>query len=322
MSRLFLSLVLSLMAVIAASGCTVPSGSTGQGVVIEEFSTGGLTDLYPGEAVTFFLKFRNQGTVTASGVFAELLGLDEDWAASSSGIDGNRIVGGEILPRETRCQYTSSDHSTLQPPDPVYGTQGETSICTWMYRTPDIPQGMNPTYKLTARLFYDYHTSLVKSFTILPTSELQKYNQQGRSIPSGTVSSTNSPITITTEARDPIRFWDNGGVSFPLAITVSNTGGGMVCTKGRCRKASSGGHEWNTLKLKIESMGDGLDLSQECSHFRSGADIGVWPNRDNTIVCNIEVSDVSGITSFDERLLEITAEYSYFTDSGISITVL
>lgn len=323
MRALSLALVLSILAVLAASGCIIPTTASGNGVVIDEFSSGGLSELYPGEDVTFFLKVSNQGSVTATDVFAELLGLDEDWAKSSGSLTQNDglIVGGEVLPQESRCQYTQSaaDHYTLQAPDPVYGTAGETATCTWKYRAPSVPEGMKPEYKLTARVFYDYHTDLVKSFTILPTSELQKHNQQGLTIPSSTVSLTSSPVTITAQARDPIRFWDNGGVSFPLAITISNSGGGMACAKDKCKKSE--GADWNKVSLKINPS-QGLDLSDECAQFNGGADVEVWPNRDNSVICNIEVSGTSDITSLEERTIRITATYSYFTDAGTTITVL
>lgn len=317
MIRYAMALVLPLVAILAVSGC-ITNTTTGNGVVIEEFTTGGISELYPGEPVTFYLKVRNTGSVEAEGVFAELLGLDEDWAKSSS--DLGTIEGVEMLPQETRCQYINKgEHFTLQPPDTIYNTAGETATCTWKYRTPPIPQGMNPTYGITARAFYDYRTDLVKSFTILSTSELLKYKQQGLGVPMSTVSSTRSPITITTESRDPIRFWEDK-ISFPLAITVSNTGGGMVCLKGQCKK--TGSVEWNKLRLTINPVSSGLEVSPECSEYRSGSVMEVWPNRDNTIICDIEVSGVSDITGFEERILGISAEYSYFTDAETSIKVL
>ena len=319
-----LLLIPFLFMIILASGCTTPTIATGNGVVIEEFSLGGLTELYPGEPISIHLKARNTGSADAENVFAEVLGLDEDWAVSSSDIGNNRghIVGGEVLPQQDRCKYTSTNnHYDLAAPDPVYGTQGQVAECTWLYKTPNVPQGLNPTYDITARLFYDYRTDIVKSFTILSTAQLREYLQQGKTIPSSTVSSTRSPITITAVAQNPIRFWESGGVSFPLAITVSNTGGGMVCLEGRCKKASEGGHEWNKLELKIDD-GNGLSVSSECSEYRSGAEIEVWPNRANTIICDIDVQNVEDINGFEERSLVISAQYSYFSDSSASIKVL
>jgi hypothetical protein len=89
--------LLPIFFVLAASGCTT-TVQTGSGVVIQEF-TPGFTEIYPSEPIVFYLKFKNTGSVEATNVFAEVLGLDEDWAASSSG-DGNVLKDGEVLPRQ------------------------------------------------------------------------------------------------------------------------------------------------------------------------------------------------------------------------------
>jgi hypothetical protein len=311
-------LVLLLAAVVSISGCTTPTLQTGNGVVIQEF-TPSLSEVYPGEPVIFFLKFKNIGSVEASKAFAELVGLDEDWAAASKDINGNKVSSsGELFPREAVCRHDGNG-IILSPPDMTYGTEGETATCTWIYKVPPIPGGFDVTYDIKARVFYDYRTELLKSFTILSTGELMRYNQQGKAVPSSTVSSTNSPVTITAEARDPIRFCDKSSVTFPIAITFSNTGGGMVCLKGKCKKPD---HEWNQLAFSVKGMVfEGQDVGVEVNCF--GRDkIEVWPNRDNTIVCDVTVNDISQITGQEERLISISATYSYFTESGASITVL
>jgi hypothetical protein len=306
-------LVLLLAALVASSGCINPV-QTGSGVVVQEF-TPGFSEVYPGEPITFFLKFKNIGSVEAEEVFAELLGLDEDWAASSKGL--GTILNNEMLPQETQCQYPNmGNHYTMKPPDPFYGTEGETATCTWKYRAPSIPGGFGVTYPLTARLFYNYRTGLVKSFTILSSDELMRYNQQGKTLPSSTVSSTSSPITITAEARNPVRFWESS-ITFPIAITFSNTGGGMVCLKDQCKKTK--GQEWNQLVFSIEEISNGITV--DC-FGREGTPLDVWPGRDNTIVCDVTVSDTSRITGHEERTIGISADYSYFTDAEASITVL
>ncbi|MCK4714477.1 MAG: hypothetical protein KAT35_02805, partial [Candidatus Aenigmarchaeota archaeon] len=64
--------LLSIFSVLAVSGCTTPV-QTGSGVVIQEF-TPGFTEIYPGEPIVFYLKFKNTGSVEATNVFAEVLG--------------------------------------------------------------------------------------------------------------------------------------------------------------------------------------------------------------------------------------------------------
>ena len=332
MSRFSLpGIIISLTAILMVSGCATNTTNTGKGVVIQEF-TPGFSEVYPGEEVHFFLKFKNEGSVKATKVFAELVGLDEDWAASSSGL--GTITSGEMLPQEAGCQYTSSSKLTLNAPDLTYGTGGESATCTWRYNAPNIPGGTKTKYDITARVFYNYNTFVTKSFTIAPAQELMAYNQQGRTLPASTISTTNSPISITAVARDPIRFYTDDMVSFPLAITLSNNGGGVVCLKDMCKKGSDGGNEWNKVVLRIKPRNSDVKISPECSKYTGSTGdssgggsetkgvVEVWPNRDNTVICDIKVTGLSKIVGHQEMLIDIGAEYSYFTDKDASITIL
>ncbi len=296
--------------IVAASGCTT-SLETGNGVAIQDFSPT-LSEVNPGEPLELNLKVKNIGSVKAQNVFAEVLGLDEDWAASS----GQPAAGGEKLPQQEWCRYTDdSGHTELMPPDMVFGTEGETASCTWLYRTPgDYPSGFDPEYKVTARVYYDYRTDLVKSIVLVPTREMIEYNRQGRSLPADTVSATRSPVTVTAITDTPIRFWENEA-EFPLRITVSNTGGGMVCLRGECKKAQHGTDSWNKLTLKVH--GNGFTIPDNCQERV----VSVWPGRDNSITCDLRVS-TADIMGRQEKTLGITAEYSYFTDAVSSVTVI
>jgi hypothetical protein len=327
MSRIaFPILVLALLFTLTVSGCT-RQVQTGYGVVIEEF-TPAFAEVYPEEPIIFLLKVKNIGSVEAMDVHAELLGLDEDWAASSKGVGQGPITpGGEKLPEESWCRFTETEkHRTLKPPDLFYGTEGEVATCTWKYKAPDIPSGFKPTYDITARVFYTYSTDVVKSFTLASAGELYKLKEQGKSLPSSTVSSTKSPVSITAESDDPIRVWsDKGSVSLPLKITISNTGGGMVCSVGKCKKTGEDGHEWNKLNLYFKPLGGGIVLGSECRGNGDGGGgkvVEVWPNRDNTIICEIEFTEISNIVGHEERLLQISAVYSYFADAESSVTIL
>jgi hypothetical protein len=318
-----LGFILVLSALIVISGCTTPGVRTGNGVVIEEF-TPSFTSVYPGELVEFQLKFRNVGGVKATSVFAEVLGLDEDWAASSKGFENNRFnpSGTELFPREEACGYDKREVE-LDPPDMTYGTEGESQTCTWRYIAPQIPEGFNPSYEATARVFYNYQTDLIKSITVLSTQEMMKLNQQGRTVPASTVSSTNSPISITVDARDPVRIWQDG-VKFPIAITFTNIGGGMACLKDQCKKPEGGA--WNKVDFKfieaIDKAGGTESDQLKIDCFGHEQSVDVWTNKPNTIICDVTVGDTSRIVGYEERLIGISAKYSYFTDAQATITIL
>jgi len=314
-------LSVSLLVVLSASGCTtIPSGGS-TGVEVLEFSAA-FSEVSPGEPILFDMRFKNMGSEPAEEVFAELLGLDEDWFASSKDYQGNRDLHGEILPRQTQCQY-DGDKMVLLPPSSFYGTDGAEGTCSWLYKAPaSFPSGFSPTYKVTGRVFYNYKTHLVKSITVFPVNELLSFKESGRTIPTSTTSSSVSPITITAEAQNPIRVWNTEKATFPIKITVSNTGGGMACESSfACKKASPGGPKWNQVKLSIKpTRGLGVD----CEEFGSSEEsiLEVWPNRDNSIVCEIEILGLSELTAHEERIISIQAEYGYFKDVLTEITII
>lgn len=302
----------TIMFVITVSGCTFipgPSGPTVGGVSIVDFNSD-FSELYPKEMVTFNLKVKNTGSVTAEKVFAELLGLDEDWYAAN-----------EEDPQEDECRWKSETGFTLAPPRPEYGVDGETHVCTWKYPAPeDIPAGGSIRYDATARVFYTYHTELIKSITLVSYDKMKEIQQQGGSLPIDTVSQTTSPISISVATRSPIRI-QNDEVSFQLEVTIENAGGGVVCRKDKCKKQYGG--KWNEVKLKID-LPNGMELSDNsgCSKIAGEGDyVSVWTGKPNKIACEIEIPKSYSITGPEQKTVNVRADYSYFIEKTIPITV-
>ena len=203
--------LLSVVAVLLVSGCT--QAGTGNGVKVLDFGPD-LSKVYPGEVVNFNLRFQNTGSLNAGGVFAELLGLDEDWYDSGLGdIGGGPWEGGEKLPNEKECRYTEGVHKTLLAPNPQYGTPGETQSCSWTYKAPGedkVSRDMDRTYPITARVYYDYRTEVVKLVPFLSKEEVLKLRDRGATIQLSDVSSTSSPVSISLETDSPIRVLSSG----------------------------------------------------------------------------------------------------------------
>jgi hypothetical protein len=307
----------TILFVITVSGCTFipgipnPPGTTsGGGVIIVDFNSD-FSELYPREKVVFNLKVKNTGSVSAENVFAELLGLDEDWYGGAS----------ELFPRESECRW-DGDGFTLIPSRPEYSVSGETHICTWEYPAPEgVPIGGSIKYDATARVFYTYYTELIKSITLVSYDKMKEIQQQGGSLPADTVSQTVSPVSISVATKSPIRIQDND-VSFQLEITINNAGGGTVCRKGKCKKKD--GEKLNEVTLKIELPG-GMRLSDGsgCAKMVTSAGdlVSVWSGKPNTITCEIKTSKPDSETGPEQKAIKVRADYSYFIEKTIPITV-
>lgn len=300
----------AIVLIAVVSGCTSPSPATGGGVIIEEFVTD-FGEVYSGDTVKLSLLVRNTGSVDAGHVFAEVLGLDEAWYGQ-----------GENFPNEQECRHDSSGFS-LSAPNPDYSVRGESHVCTWTYNAPtDIPKGMSVTHEATAMVFYDYHTDVVKTVTLLSYERMRELQQQGGAIPADTTSQTNSPVSITAATRSPIRI-GNDEITFPLEIGIENTGGGIACRTGECKKAKGG--NLNEVKLKIGFLSEGMSIAPDsgCQGFADGDGeyVSVWSGKPNKISCDIQVDNPSGITGPVQIPIRINAEYSYLIEDTLQIRV-
>jgi hypothetical protein len=307
-----LLLALLLILIVSLSGCTGIPVTTGNGVVVRDFDAD-FTEVYSGEPVNFNLRVQNTGSASASKVHAELLGIDEDWCCEPIG--RGPWLNKQKLPNEEECRYTSEGF-TLIPPNPQYGTEGETHICTWSYKAPDLPASLSVTYTPTARIFYRYSSDVVKSVTIVPRIEMKALEEQGKTLPIETVSSTSSPIALDIETEGPIRSFENS-VKFPLSIKMSNVGGGVVCLH-ECKKTrvEDPHEEWNRLGLTITFANPSVMNLVDCE---DQFEVVLYKGRENSVTCMVEARDLP--LTRTQRLIKVHADYDYFIEKEIPVTV-
>jgi hypothetical protein len=325
-SRIQSAVMISVLSLALVSGCTLltPAASPGGGVVIEGFSPV-FSSVRSGEPVTFRLSIRNTGSSEARQVHAELLGLDQDWC-KGSGCDTSRGGSPEKLPEEAECQYTGSGFA-LDPPT-SYGGAGETHECTWNYNAPMVGRGLKVSYDATARVFYTYRSTAVESIPIGSVAEARRLQDSGLALPAETVSSSSAPIQISIESQSPIRAWEDS-VTFPVKVTIQNTGGGVACAsesgdlKDSCKKFSGGqvneGYDAMVNNVRLAISGTNLGLSPDCSEFSSGRLVSLTAGSSNSFVCQVTANAVS--SGVQERTIVVTADYEYALDGRTSVTV-
>jgi hypothetical protein len=319
------SILILPILIVLVSGCTFPgttsSVETGNGVVIKEFAPL-FSEVYSQEPIKFNLKFKNTGSVKAEGVFAEVIGIDNDWYDSSFNVGGPwSTTGSEKFPDQESCRH-NGNHADLLPPDQQYGTEGESMTCTWTYKAPKIPDGAKIEYDVWARVFYTYSTTTIKSITAGSQEQIKRYIEDGKSIPVSTVQTTSSPIQLSLTVQEPIRYWEDR-TEIPVKIGISNVGGGTPCKEGECKKTSQGHDDdsWNKIMLKISfPEGEDIRLAGGCEEFSEGREVLILPGQENSITCKLELGDLD-TESIEQRTIGLSAEYSYFVDQKTTIKV-
>ena len=305
MNRLLILPLLVLPALLV-SGCTLtPVEVTGNGVEIESLSAD-FDNIFEGEQVTFRMTVRNTGSADTQEVFAELLGIDQEWGPNP---------GQEVLPNEEECRYGSDSHFSLLAPEPENGIPGQSHICTWTYIAPDLPDGASITYEVTGRVFYRYSSSTLTSVTFGTYDELVALQNSGQPLPAETTSSSKGPIKITIESQGPIRFSEGEStVEFPLYITIENLGGGVVCKAddpNEC-KDYMGTDPQNKVSISFSANDINLD---DCEI----SEMSVWAGLPNYHSCEAIATNMPQIIS--QRIITATAAYSYYSDKTTTVTV-
>jgi len=268
-----------VLVVMLVSGCTTtPSGS---GVVIENFEPD-FNDVFSGEKISFQVKLRNTGSVDAKDVQVKLLGLEE-W-------DGSKD-----------CDVSGS----LLAPSPTFGTTGEVHVCSFSVTAPEVPKGLPVTYQVTARVSYAYGSSTIKTINIGSQAELRMIENLGTALPSETTSITTSPVALNIINKGPIRVFA-GSVTFPLEITITNVGGGVVC-KGDC----SNNENWNRIEIQTYK---GSEPVPGCTE-----EFTLFKGQSNTITCKANVDEPEvGIV---QQPIMVESSYNYFYDVMTSVRV-
>jgi hypothetical protein len=306
-------IILSILAIIFISGCTIPgtdnvSEQKSKGLNILDFEPD-FSEVRSGEPVTLKLRLKNTGTSKVENGFAEVLGLDFTW----KGDKGTEVIDNEVLPDEEECKYTKKI-MTLLPES--QGVEAGEAICTWRYIAPDVQKGIFVEYKPRVRVYYNYYSFVQKSISIVSRNELKMYQDQGKPLPSETTQKSEAPINLDMEIKTPIRVYENM-IEFPVVIKIDNIGGGVACLdSASCKKPDP---EWNVLNIKIE-MPDGLTL-KDCEEYdNKEGKVYLVRGKSQTISCKINVRSVP--ENLVQKNIKITAKYGYFVEKETYIKVI
>ncbi len=322
-----------ILFVIFVSGC-INNTSTlelGNGVIIKDYNID-FSNVYSGECVDISVLLKNTGSVDAKQVFAEMLGIEQDWYDGKSwgkgckSEDGGPWTGWEKSANEPQCRWNPGQQSySLSAPDPSRGVDGETTTCSWSYVAPEVPSHTSVTYTPTIRVFYQYETDVVKAVTLMSQDEMKSLVKQGKPLPIDTQTSTRSPIKIDVNTDTPLRIYTDK-VEFPITISIENIGGGITCVGYSswdnikdCRTSQQSAEKSAWRKIRIELDADNIiHLSDDC---REPLELSLYKGKSNKITCTATVYSSDLPSQRVKALINVHAYYNYIIDKEITITV-
>jgi len=306
-SQKLVLLILPLLAVVAISGCTgtTTTGATfGNGVTVLNWEPS-LSSVESGDGLQLRLRMQNQGQMTAGGVSAFITGIvPGDWG----------IINSPTQPVD------------LAPPDRVQGTAGETREFLFNAVAPNIPKGTTQTFTPQVRVFYIYTTTASKLVTLVNNQELQRLQDQGKTLSSKDTVSSAGPLKVTINTGKFLKTSQTGlgtggtGSSriFPITIDIQNVGGGMVTTT----KSTVGNPDYS-VTFKLESSTSNLNFfssgtqSDPCSP--NGGIVQLWKGQTASVTCDVQILNPP-LSTEDENLM-VTLGYTYFIDASTTVSV-
>jgi len=216
----FLLLLIPIFAVLAISGCTGDGdGVTGNGIAILNWQPS-LSAVDSNDQLELRLQIQNQGEAAARDVKAVLYGIEIDkWdvqtSSGSFGGFGNNAFNFYEIPPFDKAQNVES-----APRDAIF-----------QVTAPSLTQGTTQAYTPQIRVFYGYTTSAISSITIVNAQELKRLQDEGKTLPLSTTTTSAGPLTVTINAGKFMKARDSSSSRmFPITIDIENTGGGVLAT--------------------------------------------------------------------------------------------
>lgn len=304
-----LILILPVAALVFISGCTgTGGGAAGPGVVILNWEPD-FSSVESQDDVQFRLRVQNQGGEEAENVRAMLTMI------TIGGDEWQILSGAEEVDLKPY----------LLPPNPRYGTEGETTEEIWKLRAPTIPEGLPPSsYSVGIRVFYDYVTTAIKPITLVNENELRQITDRGGALPTHTGSHSSGPLSVTAVTGKYIKVSDDGRTkTFPITIQVTNTGGGIPYYVGH-GSMMYGIPEDSEYKVLLGiNLPPGLGFVT-CAEYDStgsysGGEVQLWKGRDSDITCELMITNLPAVSQ--EGSIKFYLTYGYAIDRTTAVSV-
>lgn len=296
-----------IIPLLLLSGCVQTTDQTGtvkgSGIVITDFSSS--RDYVEGKdrAVRIYMEVENQGGYATDKVLVCLIGSFGEISESMWKLEDNE------------CQKIDRK---LEAYDPTTDMPGGTARKAWTLKSPWVPYPQESDYTFTGRVYYFYRSMTSTKIKVYSESEIEAARQRGETLSSVEQQvKTISPIDITISAPTLLRAEDG---YFTIRIQVSNVGGGIVFDHRKIdwnseTPPSLSIDDLNYIKLNITYPKNELDMTA-CE-----TEIELKKGETRTISCDFEIKDPESITTWKSYPITVEAEYGYYVDKDLLITV-
>ncbi|MBI5332565.1 MAG: hypothetical protein HZB65_03260 [Candidatus Aenigmarchaeota archaeon] len=179
-------ILFALIGVLLVSGCVGQRSVTmleNDGLRVVDFSAEPTT-ADAGDVITFTGSVENVGYVDATDVEVSLGGIENNWKTATGSLiaDSNEFT---------------KKYSKLFSPNPTYNQPGDLRVASWIFKTPDVPPGLEVDRRVDINVLYNYKTT--GSITLRAVGEQYlktNYVAKGQTVPGPLVYNTNSPVKL------------------------------------------------------------------------------------------------------------------------------
>jgi len=286
-----------LIAVVALSGCIGQRSvniDANNGLLISTFSVDPVK-VDEGDQVLVLMDVENVGGVTARDIRVNFYGA-EGW-----GGDKNKTLGKD-----------------LKPPDPITGTPGDFKTVTATLTAPQLPEGVQLEFPITARVVFSYKTT--GGITIPAYSEdLYKINtEQGRTMETeAKVSNTNAPLKVSLSRGPTPLVVGNESEETTYVIEFKNVGSGWPFKEGDIGKLQGKIKVYGAELIECLDVGVGTDntvtLDLPVFQMRSTGSVPVS--------CSVNIPGGWSPTQSGSVVFTVDIDYDYYVEKAANVMV-
>jgi len=304
-------ILITLLAVAAIAGCTIPgiSGITpgttaiggGQGLEITSFTAEPNT-VFSGSTVRLIIEVQNKGgtNVQTSDALLWLTGSNfQAW--------GN-----------TNAQVYEHFDREMKAEDVVRGIPADTKRFALSLTAPSLTPGQTRADTFIGRVYHEYETSANGNVWVYTDTEADAARTAGRSLYTSSFTYTKGPVGLQVSVSpDPIILY-GAETNFTLYIKISNLATGTIYYPQSVTYTT--GSENITLasyqlnNVTVNATGTYLNIGNDCKGSQE-----LVAGKETTLVCDVQVDPKP--STFGSYALSVTVNYGYYTEKTASVTI-
>lgn len=301
------TLLFLLLSILAVSGCVAIGPTTkatgAYGVTITDFYSSSAEVEGKNKTVRISMEIENKGGNNISSALGCLLGSD---------------LGGE-----TKNMMWSNESNICQPltkklsaADTEKNLAGGAAKFSWTLKSPWLPHPMTRKDMFTGRIYYPYKSRTIANVWIYSEAELEAARQRKESVPTSLYTTkTVGPVDISLNTPQPITYY-SAGDTLTLKITLSNIGGGVVF--------DPAGFSWSALSspsLTDKTNKIAINYNHPSDLEPVACDNSAELKKGDTVTVSCDFKMNKAITTKQGYPITVSADYGYYVDSSLSITV-